>query len=96
MDTGPLENVFEPRVLKMLLRKSKITQDVVKFILSWRHSGFNVHCGARIRPGNDEAKENIAKYIIRASFSQERMTYFPDESNARRVTGISYYLNISP
>ena len=24
--------------------------------------------------------ENLARYIIRASFSQERMTYIPDES----------------
>jgi len=26
------------------------------------------------------AGENLARYIIRASFSQERMTYFPDDS----------------
>jgi hypothetical protein len=64
----------------LLLRKGKITQEVAKLILSWRHSGFNVHCGPRIRPCDEEAMENIARYIIRASFSQERMTYLPDES----------------
>ena len=51
-----------------------------KLIVSWRHSGFNIHRGPRIRPGDDEAMENLAGYIIRASFSQERMTYLPDES----------------
>ena len=29
---------------------------------------------------NDQAMENLARYIIRASFSQERMTYIPEES----------------
>jgi len=48
--------------------------------MGWRHSGFNVYCGPRIQPGEEEAIENLARYIIRASFSQERMTYIPEES----------------
>jgi len=32
---------------------------------------FNVFCGPRIQPGNKEAIKNLARYIIRASFSQE-------------------------
>ena len=39
-----------------------------------------VFCGPRIQPGEQEAMENLARYIIRASFSQERMTYFPEDS----------------
>ncbi len=31
--------------------------------------------GPRILPGYEKAMENLACYIIRASFSQERMTY---------------------
>jgi hypothetical protein len=49
-------------------------------LTSWRHSGFNVHCGDRIWPDDEDAMENIARYIIRASFSQERMTYIREES----------------
>ena len=52
----------------MLLRKGRITEEVAKLVLLWRHSGFNVHCGLRILPKDDEAMENIARYIIRASF----------------------------
>jgi len=48
--------------------------------MKWRHSGFNVFCGSRIQPGHEEAMENLARYIIRASFSQERMTYISEES----------------
>ena len=47
---------------------------------SWRHSDLNVFCGPRIQPGNDQAMENLARYIVRASFSQERMNYVRDES----------------
>jgi hypothetical protein len=45
----------------MLLRKGKITEEVVNLIMSWRHSGFNVHCGHRIQPGDEEAKGKLAR-----------------------------------
>ncbi|MEW5910835.1 MAG: hypothetical protein AB1659_13615 [Thermodesulfobacteriota bacterium] len=44
----------------------------------WRHSGFNVYCGPRILPRQKTSMENLARHIIRASFSQERMTYVPE------------------
>jgi hypothetical protein len=46
---------------------------------TWRHSGFNIFCGNRIFPDDDTAMENLARYIIRASFSQERMQYLDQE-----------------
>ena len=79
-ETKQLEEIFRHKVFKMLLSKGIITQDLVTMLLSWRHSGFNVFCGPRIQPGEEEAMENLARYIIRASFSQERMTYFPEDS----------------
>jgi len=79
-DTKDLENIFRYKVFKMLLSKGIITQDLVNMLLSWRHSGFNVFCGPRIQPGDGRAMENLARYIIRASFSQERMTYIQEES----------------
>ena len=45
-----------------------------------QHSGFNVFCGPKIRPGDENAMENLARYIVLASFSQERMTSIPEES----------------
>ena len=63
-----------------MLSKEKITEELVELLMTWRHSGFNVFCGPRIQPGEEEALENLARYIIRASFSQERMTYVPEES----------------
>jgi hypothetical protein len=41
----------------------------------WWHSDFIVHCGPRILPRQTAAMENLSRYIIRASFSQERLGY---------------------
>ena len=79
-DLKHLEEIFRHNVFKMLLSKNKITQDIVDMLMTWRHSGFSTFCGPRIQPGDEKAMENLARYIIRASFSQERMTYIPEES----------------
>jgi len=63
----------------MLLAKGKITEEMIRMLSSWRHSGFHVFCGNRISPKDDTAMENLARYIIRASFSQERMQYLDQE-----------------
>ena len=55
-----LEKIFRHKVFKMLLSKGKITEDLVNMLLSWRHSGFNVFCGPRIKAGEEEAMENAA------------------------------------
>ena len=80
LDTKPLGEIFRYKVFKMLLSRGKATEDLVGMLMSWRHSGFNVFCGPRIQPGDEEAMENLARYIIRASFSQERMAYVPEEA----------------
>ena len=75
-----LEKIFQHKVFKLFLSKEKITPELVNMHKTWRHSGFNVFCGPRIQPGDENAMENLARYIIRACFSQERMTYLPDEA----------------
>ena len=55
-------------------------EDLIAMMMGWRHSEFNVYSGPRVQPGDERAMENLARYIIRASFSQERMTYIPEES----------------
>jgi len=78
--TRDLEKLFRYKAFKMLLSRKKITEDLIDMMMGWRHSGFNVYCGPRIQPGEEEAIDNLARHIIRASFSQERVTYVPDES----------------
>ena len=79
-ETKELEKIFRHKVFKMMLSKGKITEERVNMFMTWRHSGFHVFSGPRIQPGEEEAIENLARYIIRASFSQERMTALPEQS----------------
>jgi len=58
----------------MLKAEGKIGDAVIENMLYWCHSGFNVYCGPTIWPNNDQGLEDLARYIIRACFSQERMT----------------------
>jgi hypothetical protein len=53
---------------KTLFNKGKITEDLVAMVMKWRHSGFNVFCGDRIQPGDEEAMETLARYFVRAFF----------------------------
>ena len=69
IDISSLKELFIYRVFKMLLKKGLITDRVVELILSWRHSGFGLYCGNRISPSETRSMENLARYIIRASFS---------------------------
>ncbi len=64
-----LEAIYRHKMLRMLLAKGKITQEMIAMLSTWRHSGFHVFCGSRISPNDDTAMENPARYIIRASFS---------------------------
>ena len=78
IDTAAIEKLFIHKIFKMLLAKGLITQRMVELINSWKHTGFSVYCGKRIYPRDKISTENLARYIIRASFSQERMKYYPD------------------
>ena len=75
-----LEKILRHKVFKMLLSKGKITEGLVRMLMSWRHSGFNVFSGPRIYPREETAMENLARYVIRASFSQERMSYVEEDA----------------
>jgi len=80
VDTTILEKLFIHKIFKMLLAKGFITNRIVELILSWRHTGFGVYCGDRIYPKEASSTENMARYIIRALFSQERMKYYPSQA----------------
>jgi len=79
LELKKLEMIFRHKVFRMLLNKGKITKELIAMLSSWRHSGFQVFCGNRILPNDETAMENLARYIIRASFSQERMRYLEKE-----------------
>jgi hypothetical protein len=80
LDLKKLEAIFRHKVFKMLLVRGRITKDLIAMLSNWRHSGFQVFCGQRIFPQDETGMKNLARYIIRASFSQERMQYLAEPS----------------
>ena len=75
-----MEQLFRHRVLKMMLRQGLITPERVRLLLSWRHSGFNVDGSVRVRAGDAKGRENISRYLIRAPFSVQKITWSPGRS----------------
>ncbi|WP_321493336.1 transposase [uncultured Desulfobacter sp.] len=85
-----LEEIFQYEVLKMLKKEGKITADIIENMLSWRHSGFNVYIGDRIFSDDKADLGKLARYIIRACFSQERMVYIPAEASDDATAKVVY------
>jgi hypothetical protein len=75
VDLKPLEDIFRASVFKMLKGEGKINDDIINKLMSWRHSGFSVHNGSRVARDDEEGKEAISQYIIRNTFSLEKLTY---------------------
>jgi len=88
-----LEEIFQYEVLKMLKKEGKITDAVIENMLSWRHSGFHVYIGDRIFSDDQTGLGNLARYIIRACFSQERMVYIPEQDSHDGTAKVVYTLN---
>ena len=79
LELKKLEAIFRHKVFRMLIARRKITPEMITLLSGWRHSGFHVFCGKRITPKEETALEHLARYIIRASFSQERMQYLAEK-----------------
>ena len=96
LELKKLEAIFRHKVFRVLLAKGKITRELIAMLSSWRHSGFHVFCGNRISPNDETAMENLARYIIRASFSQERMQYLDQEGKVVYASKDGKSIKVSP
>jgi hypothetical protein len=82
VDLRPLREIFRAHVLKMLKKEGLIDETFIKMIMQWQHvSGFNVHNQVRIKPNDDKGIENLSQYIIRNSFSLEKLKYEEGDSS---------------
>ena len=70
-----LELGFRSRVLKLLIAEGVLAQSLAARMLTWRHSGFSVHNGVRVRAEDVEGRKKLAQYMLRAPLSLEKMTY---------------------
>jgi len=85
-----LENDFHREVFLLLKKEGLITDFIINNMMQWHHSGFSVYCGKTLWPGNEEGLENLARYIIRASFSSERMKYIPASETKSGAAKVIY------
>ncbi len=61
-----LEQGFRSEVLKLLVAEGAIGERLSASMLAWRHSGFSVHNGVRVRAGDVEGRKKLAQYMLRA------------------------------
>ncbi|MFH0799289.1 MAG: transposase [Pseudomonadota bacterium] len=79
IDDSRLAELFAREVLADLVRNKLLSPEWADRLLSWRHTGFNVH--SRVRAKTKKEAERVGKYMIRPLLSLERL--FLDEREAR-------------
>jgi hypothetical protein len=75
VDLKPLEQLFRAEVFKMLKKEGKITNEIINKLSAWRHSGFSIDNGVRIKKEDKEGREAIAQYMMRNVFNTDNITY---------------------
>jgi hypothetical protein len=78
----PLRELFRAHVLKMLKKEGLLDDTFITMIMKWRYtSGFSVHNEVRIKPDDDKGIKNLSQYIIRNTFSLEKLKYNEGDSS---------------
>ena len=75
VDLKPLEELFRAELFKMLKKEGKITDELINKLSNWKHSGFSVDNGVRIKKDDREGREAIVQYMARNVFSTRNITY---------------------
>jgi ribosomal protein S27E len=77
LDDARLAEIFGREVLALLVSKGLLSPEWAERILSWRHTGFNVHSRVRART-KGEAKR-VGKYIVRPILALDRLSFLERE-----------------
>jgi hypothetical protein len=71
-DDSRLAELFAHEVLGFLVGRELLSSEWAERILSWRHTGFNVH--SRVRAQTKTEAERVGKYMIRPLLSLEHLS----------------------
>jgi hypothetical protein len=77
IDDSRLAEVFAREVPAMLVGREILSPEWTERILSWRHTGFNVH--SLVRTKTKPESERVGKYMIRPLLSLERLFFLEQE-----------------
>lgn len=89
-NAADLEAAFIAGVFDMLRKEKALNISVIFNMNTWTHSGFNIYCGHAVTPLDAEGLEKLAQYIVRAPFSQERMTYISENESSDGKAKVVY------
>jgi hypothetical protein len=73
IDDSRLAEIFAREVLAALVSRELLSPEWAERLLSWRHSGFNVH--SRVRAKTRKEAEGVGKYMIRPLLCLERLSF---------------------
>jgi len=74
-------------VFKFLKKEGKITDELIKKLSAWRHSGFSIDNGVRIKKDDKDGREAIAQYMMRHVFNTQNITYIEKTGKVIYRTG---------
>jgi hypothetical protein len=77
LDDARLAEIFGHEVLRLLVDRGLLSPEWAERILSWRHSGFNVH--SRVRARTKTEAERIGKYMVRPILALDRLSFLDRE-----------------
>ncbi|MDY6933911.1 MAG: hypothetical protein SVZ03_06770 [Spirochaetota bacterium] len=78
----PIKEYFRKQVINYFKDTDRITDKIARNLLSWKHSGFNIHNSIRIMGHDNKAREALAQYIARCPISLKKNIYEPVKSMA--------------
>jgi hypothetical protein len=79
IDDSRLVEIFAREVLAFLVGRELLSPDWAERLLSWPHSGFNVH--SLVRAKTKPEAERVGKYMLRPVLALERLTFLEPEGN---------------
>ena len=77
IDDSRLADIFGREVLTDLVGRELLSPEWAERLLSWPHTGFNVH--SRVRAKTKIEAERVGKYMIRPLLSLERLSFSEKE-----------------
>jgi hypothetical protein len=77
LDDARLADIFAREVLRLLVNRGLLSPEWGERILSWRHSGFNVH--SRVRARTKIEAERVGKYMVRPVLALDRLLFLEPE-----------------
>ncbi len=73
--TALLEQELREWIFAFLRKEGCIDDALIERMRTWRHNGFSVHHSVHVRGSDQEGRQQLARYMLRAPFPLEKMEY---------------------